>query len=190
MTLCRGMFAVFLLSWCGAAACSVVVDAEPLQQGCAAGSKPCEVTPGKLSCVSTADPEYGCARDSCVPCTLAHAVEVCGATGECAVGNCEPKYENCDLVAKTGCEIDLDTSYDNCGDCDNSCDAAVRSMPRALSARCNGGRCEVKDCQEGYADCDGAASTGCEKLLPDAACGRCGGCPGATQCNPDTKRCE
>ena len=125
-----------------------------------------------------------------MPCTLPQAVEVCGADGDCAVGTCEPGYENCDLVAKNGCEVNLDTSYDACGGCNNSCDDAVRNMPRALSAECNAGRCEVGECQEGYADCDGAASNGCENALPVEACGRCGGCPGRIVCNLETGRCE
>ncbi len=186
----RGLIGGSVLSWLLTAGCSLVIDPDPLQQGCVAGTKPCEVTPGKLSCVSQTDPNFGCARDSCVPCALLHAVEVCGADGACAVGPCEGNYENCDRIARTGCEVDQDTSYENCGACNNSCDAAVRSMPRALSSRCAEGRCVVKDCQEGYADCDGAASNGCEKLLPDEACGRCDGCPGTTTCQLETRHCE
>jgi len=190
--LSRGVLVASLLSWLLAAACSLVVDPDPLQQGCAPGTKPCEVTPGKLSCVSQIDPKFGCARDSCVPCALLHAVEVCGADGSCAVGTCEKdgNYDNCDRIARTGCEVDRDTSYDNCGGCDNSCDAALRTMPGALSSRCSEGRCVVKDCSEGYADCDGAASNGCEKPLPEEACGRCLGCPETTECNLETRRCE
>lgn len=166
----RALITASVLGWLLVSACSLVVDPEPLQQGCAPGTKPCEVTPGKLGCVSQMDPDFGCARDSCVPCALLHAVEVCGADGACAVGTCEGNYKNCDLIARTGCEVDRDTSYENCGACDNSCDAAVRSMPKALSSRCNEGRCVVKDCQEGYADCDGAASNGCEQPLAEAPC--------------------
>ena len=185
----RAVIASALLCWLSAAACSLVVDAGPLQDGCAEGTKACDVD-GTKSCVSTADPEYGCARESCVPCTLPQAVEVCGANGECAVGTCDSPYENCDRVAKTGCEVDCDTTYDHCGGCGNSCDAALRSMERALTSRCAGGRCVVDKCQDGYADCDGAASTGCEKPLSETDCGRCDGCPGSTVCNLDTRRCE
>jgi hypothetical protein len=171
-------------------ACSVVVDPQGLQKGCAAGTKPCEVKPGELSCVSTSDPEYGCARESCVPCTLFQAVEVCGGDGECAVGTCEPDFENCDLMPKNGCEVDLDSTYDNCGACSTSCQDALRDMPRALSAECDAARCVVGTCADGYADCDGAASNGCERSLGLGDCDRCGGCPGTTQCNLDTRRCE
>jgi hypothetical protein len=115
---------------------------------------------------------------------------VCGGDGECAVGTCEPEFENCDLIAKNGCEADLDTSYNHCGSCSASCADALRDMPRALSAECSGAHCVVKECNDGYADCDAAASNGCEKSLPEAACGRCGGCPGETTCNLQTRRCE
>jgi hypothetical protein len=185
----RALAASLLTCWLAVAACSLVVDPGALQEGCAEGMKACEVE-DTARCVSTADPEYGCARDSCVPCILAHAVEVCGASGECAVGTCEPNYENCDLVAKTGCEVDLDNSYEHCGGCGNSCDAALRSMPHASNARCAGGRCVVDQCQDGYGDCDGAASNGCEQALSEDDCGRCGGCPGTTRCNLGSGRCE
>ena len=186
----RGALLLGLVVWLLPAACSLVVDPAALQKGCAAGEKPCEVVPGELRCVSITDPEYGCARESCVPCTLAHAIEVCGGDGECTVGTCLPQFQNCDLVAKNGCEEDLLTSYDNCGRCGASCSDDLRSMPRALSAECEGGRCVVDECNEGFADCDEAATNGCEKALPAAACGRCTGCPGKTTCNLETKRCE
>lgn len=188
--LARAALTLAAMSWLLAAACSVVVDAEPLQEGCPEGTKACEVEPGKQSCVSREDPEYGCAREPCVPCWLPHAREVCGANGECSVGTCEPDYSNCDSLPSNGCEVERDTDYFNCGGCGDSCDDARRSMPRARTAQCSEGRCMVKDCEDGYADCDGAASNGCEKLLPEAACGRCGGCPGSTVCNLDTRRCE
>jgi hypothetical protein len=186
----RALLALSLAAWLVPAGCSLVVDPGELQKGCAAGSKPCEVAPGQFSCVSVTDPEYGCARESCVPCTLPHAIEVCGGDGECAVGTCLPEFQNCDLVAKNGCEVDLETSYDDCGDCGASCSDDLRSMPRALSAQCQGGRCLVDECKDGYADCDLAATNGCEKALPDESCGRCTGCPGMTTCNLETKRCE
>ena len=179
-----------LVMWVLSAACSLVVDPQGLQQGCAAGTKPCEVTPGELRCVSQADPEYGCARESCVPCTLLHAVEVCGGDGECAVATCEPDFEDCDRMPKNGCETDLDSSYDNCGSCGASCGDQLRNMPRAVSAKCDSTRCVVGECKDGFADCDLAASNGCERALPEAYCGRCGGCPGKTLCNLQTQRCE
>lgn len=185
----RALSAGLLTCWLSVAACSLVVDAGALQEGCAEGAKACDVE-GTAQCVTTGDPDYGCARDSCVPCILPHAVEVCGASGECAIGTCEPRYDNCDLLAKTGCEVDLDNSYEHCGGCGSSCDAALRSMAHTSNARCAAGRCVVDQCQDGYGDCDGAASNGCEQVLSEEACGRCDGCPGTTQCNVDTRRCE
>lgn len=188
--LARGAAGCAVALWCLLSACSVVVDPDELKGGCPSGSKACEIEPGQLACVSTSASEYGCARDSCVPCTLPHAVEVCGIDGDCAIGTCEPGYENCDRIAKNGCEVDLNSSYGACGNCNTTCADALRSMPRALSARCLSGRCKVDECQEGYADCDGAASNGCERALPPEACGSCAGCPGDTLCNLETRRCE
>lgn len=182
------------LAWCTCwllvFGCSLIVDKGDLERGCDSGMKACEVAPSESSCVSSADVAYGCARESCVPCTLSHAVEVCGADGSCAVGTCDPGYENCDSRPDNGCEVNLQTDYANCGTCGTSCEDAVRNMPRALSARCSSGRCQVATCVEDYGDCDGAASNGCETELAKEACGRCDGCPGATVCNLTTKRCE
>jgi hypothetical protein len=188
--LTRGSLLLGLCSWLLCAACSLVVDTDELEQGCAQGTKPCEVEPGVRRCVSVTDPEYGCARDSCVPCTLMNAVEVCDLAGECAVGTCQPGYQNCDLVAKNGCEVDLESNYNNCGHCDTSCDDMLRDMPRTQSAQCESRRCVVETCKDGFADCDGAGTNGCERALKAEDSGRCDGCPGTTQCNTDTQRCE
>lgn len=186
----RAAFTFGLCSWLGVAACSLVVDTDSLQSSCGPGTKACEITPGKLTCVSTAEPEYGCARESCVPCTLSHAVEVCGDDGECTIATCEMPFDSCDFNAKNGCEVDKDTDYEHCGSCNTSCAEALRDMPRTVKAQCSARRCVVKDCEEGYADCDGAASNGCERRLPPEACGRCDGCPRATECNQETGHCE
>jgi hypothetical protein len=45
-------------------------------------------------------------------------------------------------------------------------------------------------CQQGYADCDGAAVNGCETELSSEQCGRCEGCPDGTQCNEELETCE
>jgi hypothetical protein len=71
-----------------------------------------------------------------------------------------------------------------------SCDDELRQIPRAETATCHDGRCVVDTCRDGYADCDGAPSTGCERPLTPQDCGRCGGCPDATVCNQMTRRCE
>jgi hypothetical protein len=188
--LARGSALLAALVWLSSSACSLVVAPDDLSQGCAPGTKPCEVEPGQLRCVSTANPQYGCARDSCVPCTLSHAVEVCDLAGECAVGTCDAGYQNCDRIAKTGCEVDLDTSYESCGNCNTNCGDALRDMPRAQTAECQGSRCVVDTCKDGFADCDGAATNGCERALKPEDCGRCDGCPGVTRCNVDAQRCE
>lgn len=159
-----------VLAWLVASACSVVVDTAELKEGCAPGTKPCEVTPGQLGCVSLEDPAYGCARTSCVPCTLLHAEEVCDAGGECAIGACLPEYQNCDLSARTGCEVDTSSDYDNCGRCNSSCASALRDMPNTHRNQCVSGRCVVQECEEGYADCDLAASNGCETRAAVASC--------------------
>lgn len=189
----RGALLLAVGVWLLASACSLAVATEELGQGCAPGTKPCEVTPGDQRCVSTSDPLYGCARESCVPCTLSHADEVCDRDGECAIGACVSDYENCDLQSRTGCEVDLSTSYDDCGRCGASCADALRAMPHTAQNECLGKRCVVVSCREGYADCDSAPSNGCEtrvSALAPERCGRCNGCPEGTACNEAAQRCE
>src|SRR6185369_14887463 len=54
-------------------ACSLVVSTSSYTQGCPTDKKPCESqAPGVFICVSKLDPAYGCASESCVPCTLPH----------------------------------------------------------------------------------------------------------------------
>jgi len=187
--LARATFLLAAASWTLSPACSLAVNTDPLQEGCPSGQKKCEVA-GEPRCVSASDPAFGCARVSCVPCTLPHAVEVCDSKGECAVGTCIPEYQNCDLVARNGCEVDLNTSYDNCARCGASCTDELRNMPHTAKAECERAHCVVAACEPGYGDCDNAGSTGCERPLAPALCGRCMGCPEGTTCNVDTQHCE
>jgi alpha-tubulin suppressor-like RCC1 family protein len=70
----------------------------------------------------------------------------------------------------TGGCINTQTNVENCGACGTTC-----SVPNATPA-CRAGACAVGMCDEGYADCDGAASNGCEvdTRLTAAHCGGCG----------------
>ncbi len=65
----------------GTAACSLVVDTDPLQAGdqglgCAANEKACPDPKfaGRGMCVSTTNPTYGCANATCGSCALPNAV--------------------------------------------------------------------------------------------------------------------
>jgi len=101
-------------------------------------------------------------------CQLDHATPKCLA-GLCSVAGCDPGWLDCDGVASTGCETDVNTSMSNCGECGSVC-----ALANAVSA-CKSGACSIVSCQTGYADCDGDPSTGCEvntKADPQH-CGNC-----------------
>ncbi|NMB74800.1 MAG: hypothetical protein GYA21_06680 [Myxococcales bacterium] len=101
-------------------------------------------------------------------CNLAHATSKCVA-GACQVDTCQGSWADCDGAGANGCEADLDTNVAHCGDCAVNC--------QALNAQvsCQAGACVMGACLSGYADCDGAAATGCEADLRSDPlhCGAC-----------------
>lgn len=82
---------------------------------------------------------------------------------------CAPGFDECDGNLATVCETKLNT-VQHCGDCDAAC-----SAPHAASA-CEGGTCVLSTCDQGYDNCDGVTSNGCETDLASTIshCGRCG----------------
>ncbi len=86
----------------------------------------------------------------------------------CAL-SCAAGAADCDGASSNGCEARTD-SIAHCGRCGNACAGA----PHA-DATCTATGCGTR-CQQGYADCDGVASNGCEvELAVDAShCGACG----------------
>ena len=89
------------------------------------------------------------------------------AGGACVFA-CEDGAQNCDGNVINGCETDVTLPAD-CGACGNRC-----AFPHA-DATCSAGRCALGSCRAGFADCDRAATNGCEAALNSrAACGACG----------------
>lgn len=165
------------------ASCLVVFDADRLNEGCPEGEKNCDGV-----CVSTQDPEFGCARATCAPCVLGslHILEaVCGSDGDCGVASCEDPYSNCDNVPSNGCEVNLETSNEHCGRCNQSCTELFPNKPHVAATTCIIKNCAVDYCDEGFADCDKVFGNGCEVNTTNdpAHCGGCdqpcaGGCSG------------
>ncbi|WP_437574784.1 hypothetical protein [Sorangium sp. So ce887] len=108
-----------------------------------------------------------------------HAVPSCAA-GACSLA-CDLGFGDCDRDAATGCEVDFESDAGNCGGCGEAC------SDRNASAACEAGACVVA-CDAGFADCDGAPSTGCEvELASDPFnCGACGNSCAGGACEDGT----
>lgn len=108
-----------------------LVSAGSLCASCASGERLC----GGL-CVTLSDPEYGCATDTCAPCSPAHAAPTCGPGDACAIGSCEPGWADCDGNPSNGCEANL-SSPASCGGCAVVCPGtASLCSPTGCVAAC------------------------------------------------------
>jgi hypothetical protein len=106
-------------------------------------------------------------------CRRPNADATCVA-GQCLIAGCKAPYVDCDQNEDNGCETTLDTP-EHCG----LCGAACRFSHAA--GGCADGHCAVADCDEGFANCDGDDSNGCETTVNTISdCGACGhACPQA-----------
>jgi len=101
-------------------------------------------------------------------CNLANASSTCTG-GTCQVASCTLPFANCDNSPANGCEVNLNTSVNNCGTCGNIC-----NLPNA-TPQCSGGTCAIASCNAGFADCDGNPANGCEVNITNSV-GNCGVC--------------
>ena len=130
---------------------------------CPRGAKRCGAT-----CVSSGDPQHGCAARDCSPCAVEGAVPACVA-GACAIFVCDMGRADCNGDPSDGCESDL-SSPASCGACGVECLAG----PHATS-ECSLGGCTLV-CEPGSGDCNDDPVDGCETDLADDPdnCGQCG----------------
>jgi len=132
-------------------------------RGCPPGSLACGDT-----CVDPSDPAH------CGACTVRCTVdERCepgpGNTRRCVPSMCPAGFGDCDGDTTNACETPLATSNTHCGSCRRPC------VPANGTGGCSAGRCVVTACSEGFADCDGDATNGCEvNTRSDPT--HCGGC--------------
>jgi len=178
----------------GNAANGCEVDTRTDNTHCGACGRPCVIPNGTPGCADgvcrvgmcnegfadcDGDAANGCETDvrtasaNCGRC--GNACAVAGGTaactaGSCVVGGCATGRSDCDMNAANGCEVDTQTSAANCGGCGRAC-----VVPNATPA-CRDGRCGVGTCNDGFGDCDGDPTNGCETDLRTATnnCGRCG----------------
>ncbi|MFC1642107.1 hypothetical protein ACFL5O_05380 [Myxococcota bacterium] len=113
-------------------------------------------------------------------CTLANGTSVCDS-GQCAVGECEPEFADCNESYADGCETPLTTLTD-CGTCGTVCD-----LPHA-SESCATGQCLVTVCEEPHADCNEDPSDGCEVATGTSAA-HCGACDATCSNEKGTPSC-
>jgi len=104
------------------------------------------------------------------------------AAGACDAGVCgfvcNGGFTDCNGFAGDGCEQPTATSTRHCGACNNLCP----DRPNATTV-CRAGACGY-ECVRGFADCDGAATNGCETdLSARTSCTACGrACPPGDDC--------
>ncbi len=113
-------------------------------------------------------------------CVNDHGSTVC-LSGQCAP-TCAPGFTSCDGDPATGCETNLDADVDHCGGCGQAC-----QLPHATPS-CEAGACAVAECLNGWVDCDGDPTNGCE-VNPDSDPTHCGGCGQACSDNNGTPSC-
>ncbi|MBW2703495.1 MAG: hypothetical protein JRF33_21975, partial [Deltaproteobacteria bacterium] len=101
----------------------------------------------------------------------------------CRLGTCHDLFGNCDGVEDNGCEQDLSSDPNRCGDCDLICDLAQ------AQAICVEGSCQVEACEPGWGDCDQLSSNGCEADFDNSNL-HCGGCDMPCEQPNTVSRCE
>jgi hypothetical protein len=96
----------------------------------------------------------------------------CGNNGICVNSQCDciSPYLNCNGLLSDGCEVNKDTDVNNCGGCGNIC-----KLPNTAVNSCVSGSCKVVSCVNGYVNCNGLDSDGCE-VNKDTDVNNCGGC--------------
>jgi len=173
-----GVFWVCLVPSCGS---------DVVALGCAPNQKLCKLDTGEMACVGKDNPNYGCARDGCLPCAPDHvAVAGCDPVGSCAIGQCVSAYQDCDKNPDNGCETRTDSDLIHCGMCSTDCETIWHTTPGAvhvLSIKCINSLCRPNACETGWTDCDTALTNGCENN-----CGVC--CPTGQTCNTTTQMCQ
>lgn len=162
---------------CGA--CGNACDLPHAVAECSAGE--CRIVedgcePGYFDC--NGDPEDGCEihletnRRHCGACNKAcndiNGTPSCVA-GECQI-TCKEGFEDCDDNRDNGCEVNLNSSVRNCGECGEICSA----MP-GNSAKCTAGVCGETPCPAGKGDCEEDPQNVCETTLTNDV-KNCGGC--------------
>ncbi len=128
---------------------------------------------------------YG-SYSTCPSATYACSTNLMTDTSNCgSCGNVCPSGEICSSGTCTACAagktvcstacVDLTSDANNCGACAAPCPYRSGATPSCVSSTCK------TACYQGYADCDGNATNGCEVVVASDRknCGSCGNTCGA-----------
>ena len=137
---------------------NVCVEGECVIEQCFYGFDDCngEIRDGcEIEMLS--DPNHcgGCGDACDLPNTDQH---LC-LSGDCAVGACDTGYGDCSDELE-GCETNIRTDPDNCGECHYDCNVAHTSQNG-----CSEGVCYPVACYNSWGDCNGYGPDGCEASL-------------------------
>jgi hypothetical protein len=112
-----------------------------------------------------------CCNTACVMLTPPVVFATCTA-GFCGALSCNSGFHVCGRACVSS------SSTDSCGSSCQSCPTYANASPT-----CDGSACGF-ECNDGYSDCDGDRTNGCETpVRSDAHCGLCAvSCPGGTTC--------
>ena len=135
------------------------------QPSCASGTGDCDDDPTngcETPLLTNVDNCNGCGQK----CLNPNGTTACVA-GACAP-SCAPGWERCGAPLASGCLTHTAVDADNCGSCGHQC------VNSGGSVSCVGGVCQP-GCADGYGDCDGNSSNGCETPILTSAdhCGAC-----------------
>jgi len=147
--------------------------------GCDVGFADCDGDP-KSGCETTPATDIancgGCGN-ACAK-AIAHATGLFCEGGKCGYTACEAGFEDCDANPSNGCETDIGSDAEHCGSCAHVCSPGLANV---AAPACKASVCAYTTCLDGYGDCDGDPTNGCETNLSTdpAHCGACGkGCAG------------
>lgn len=98
-------------------------------------------------------------------CMTANGAPAC-QDGQCAVAMCNTGFGDCNMTAADGCEANLQTNLDHCGDCEHICSQVDNG-----TASCQDGMCGYS-CAVGFTNCGNGV---CADLQTDPKnCNACG----------------
>ena len=140
-----------------------------ITSSCNAPQRTCKAGPIDGCEVNTSNDVGNCGACGKKCSTPANATPACVASN-CAIGMCDSGFADCDKGLGNGCEVDLTSDTNNCGDCGKPC-----KYPNA-TPKCSNRTCAMGACSADFADCNKLDTDGCEiNIKTDAKnCGMCG----------------